>query len=136
MALDKMLEDLLTTVERTKDRWTKKVVIMFDESHNLLRTEFGYEAFLFRCVRVWLREMGRKQYIVAVFTGTTSRFDDYVLESDEKLKLPWSVSSRNFDYIGLTRGYFGAGYRNYPPFFRKMTIGSYVGTTKPPPEAD
>jgi len=51
----------------------KKIVLLFDECHRLLQEHFGLEAFLFRCIRVWLREERHDgQRVVAVFAGATS----------------------------------------------------------------
>ena len=51
------------------DPTIKKVIFLFDEAHILLEDS----ALLFRYIRWWLREKGRQQQVVAVFTGTTSK---------------------------------------------------------------
>ena len=54
----------------------QKVALLFDESHSLLREEFGLKAFRSRCMRQWVREQRiiRIIHVVAVFAGTNSRF--------------------------------------------------------------
>jgi hypothetical protein len=81
--LDSMLGHLLNGTANTKG---DKIALLFDESHKLLETEFGYEAFRFRCVRIWLREIRQHQSLVAVFTGTDSKLTQYLLESDKALQ--------------------------------------------------
>lgn len=130
--LDKMLAKLLTldnSSEQKKER--EKVVIMFDESHDLLKTEFDHTAFLFRCVRLWLREIRRNQQIVAVFAGTSSKFTtDYTFETEANLKSR-EASSRHWRRV---REYHKDGHMVYAPLFRTTTIGSYAVTEIQPPD--
>ena len=50
-----------------------EIVLMFDESQLLLEEQFKFDAFLFRCVRVWLREKRRYKKVVAVFQEPTRK---------------------------------------------------------------
>jgi hypothetical protein len=104
----------------------KKVALLFDESQKLLKEELGYKAFLFRCVRTWLREKRSPLTIVAVFTGTNSKLTNFLFETDEELNLPSErASSRDFQLpVNETIEYYQNGAILYPPFYQTTTLGS------------
>ena len=93
---------------------------MFDESQHLLDEEFGYEAFRFRCVRLWLREIPkgyRENYVIAaVFTGTNSKSSNFHFESDEDLKRS-SVADTSREWFDATN-YHTTGGLVFAPFFQ------------------
>jgi hypothetical protein len=99
-----------------------RVVLMFDESQSLLRRDFGYDAFLFRCVRVWLREK-RDEKVIAVFAGTTSKITNFLIESDKELE-PGLVSSRAIQKGEEMRYHEKGSNQIYPPFYHTATMGS------------
>jgi hypothetical protein len=99
-----------------------KIVLMFDESQTLLKRDLEYDAFLFRCVRVWLREQRGSQKVVAVFAGTNSKITNFLLESDIQFE-PGAEASRGLH--GKEKNYFKKGSSQlYPPFYHTATMGS------------
>ena len=108
------------TLETMQNR--DKIVLMFDESQTLLKHDHEYDAFLFRCVRVWLREKRGNQKVVAVFAGTNSKITNFLLESDIRFE-PGAEASRGMQ--GKAKFYFNKGSsRLYPPFYHTATMGS------------
>ena len=100
----------------------KKIVLLFDECHRLLKKEFKCEAFLFRCIRVWLREERLNgPRVVAVFAGTNSRLNNFFVQSDGQLKRKAAPSREHERDVG---NYDPKGSRPNPPFFQMTTIGS------------
>ena len=90
----------------------KKVVLLFDESQNLLQDD----GFACRVIRWWLKEIdGKDRYVVAVFAGTTSRLTNFYREMES------SYSSRNFSQSSSYRG----GPKLYDPFYDLCTIGIF-----------
>jgi hypothetical protein len=132
--LDGILKDTLKKnreireSNREKKRVNKKVavedcnmiVLMFDESQLLVDDRFTYDAFLFRCVRVWLRKIRGQQKVVAVFAGTNSKITNFLVKSDQEL-LPGKTYSRQWQQ----GNYHEKGSSQlYPPFYHTATIGS------------
>ena len=135
--LDKVLNDTLETNLETrrsnqrKNRVSKnvpiqecsKVVLMFDESQLLVNNKFEnfeFDAFLFRCVRVWLREKRGGRKVVAIFAGTNWKITNFFVRADDEL-LPGEKSSRDVEN-GV---YYEKGSNQlYPPFHHTATIGS------------
>ena len=118
--LDLLLESLVPSEKSSKGK-VQKVALFFDESHPLLRKEYGLEAFRFRCVRLWLQEKRPNHHVVAVFAGTNSRFVNFLFETEEQLK--------NFVYASRggpmkDRSYHVKGEKLYPPYFRTTTMAS------------
>jgi hypothetical protein len=99
-----------------------KIVLMFDESQTLLMHDLEYDAFLFRCVRVWLREKRGNQKIVAVFAGTNSKITNFLLESDIQFE-PDAEASRHLQKKLKTYHAKGSS-QLYPPFYHTATMGS------------
>ena len=98
-----------------------KVTLMFDESQYLLHQHLGYNAFLFRCVRIWLREE-RPENVIAVFAGTTSKITKFLVEDDNELK-PRDASSRGIQKRKVK--YYDKGSNElYPLFYHTATLGS------------
>ena len=128
MALDKMLRSLkkVCGIEKEKQGTNKRIALLFDESQTLLKEEFGYKAFRFRCLRIWLREKRPGYTVVAVFTGTNSRLTSFLFESDTELTLPGEAdTSRDWQLpTGSKVKYYTKGFLLYPPFYRTTTIGS------------
>ena len=125
LELDDILNGLLRGKENNdasvSEKEVPKIALLFDESQGLLKNEFGLEAFRFRCVRLWLREIRNNCHVVAVFAGTSSRFSNFLFETDEQLK--------NFVYPSRVspekeRNYHEKGRRLYLPYFRTTTIGA------------
>jgi hypothetical protein len=100
----------------------KKIVLLFDECHRLLKKQFKCEAFLFRCIRVWLREERLNgPRVVAVFAGTNSRLNNFFVQSDSQLKRKAAPSRKHERDVG---NYDPKGSRPNPPFFQTTTVGS------------
>jgi uncharacterized protein YukE len=81
------LEDELVTKRSTVREMKKTHVFLFDEAQELLETHYGFQAFLFRCIRTWLRKKrGRKKQgrttVIAVFSGTSSAILSYTVKTD------------------------------------------------------
>ena len=108
------------TLETMQNR--DKIVLMFDESQTLLKHDHEYDAFLFRCVRVWLREKRGNQKVVAVFAGTNSKITNFLLESDIQFE-PDAVASRHLQKKLKTYHAKGSSHL-YPPFYHTATMGS------------
>ena len=125
--LDKKLQKIAPTEKLSVEGKVQKVALLFDESHPLLKKEYGLEAFRFRCFRLWLREKRPNHQVVAVFAGTNSRFSNFLFETEEQLK--------NFVYpsrVGsmITRLYHPKAAKLYPPYFRTTTMGSCLPLLK------
>ena len=135
--LDKMLEELVTKAKKKKDpmKDVRKIALLFDESEGLLEREFGYDAFRFRCVRLWLREEpsignfrgDEKLTVVAVFTGTSSRLTNFLVESDDELATFFQPSREFRDDIRI---YNPQGNKLYDPFCQTTTMGSCLHLLK------
>jgi hypothetical protein len=105
-------DDIIEPSQRELER-ELKYIIFFDEAQFLLMDN---DAFLFRCVRWWLRmERGDKK-VVAVFTGTTSGLGNYY--KDRPLH---SGSSRN-----PNSSYVDSGTELYEPFLDLCTTGIFA----------
>ena len=120
----RQLDAMLLKLKEQRGKATyEKIVLIFDESQRLLDDEFGMEAFRFRCVLIWLREVRRSCTVVAVFTGTNSKLTNFLFETDMELKRSnTQESSREMKNADVA--YFEKGSELYPPFFRTMTMGS------------
>ena len=88
---------------------TKKVVLLFDESQNLINNGDGFH---FRSVRWWLRKERTEHNIVGVFAGTTMSLANYYPEPPQE-----SNNSRE------ARSTYNSGKRLYAPFFEITTTG-------------
>ena len=112
----------------------ERILLMFDESQKLLGEKFGYKAFHFRCIRLWLREIPvgyRKDFaIVAVFTGTNSKLTNFHIESDEDLKKPSAPDSSR--HWADRANYYPTGSHVYAPFFQTTTMGSCLSLMETP----
>lgn len=93
---------------------SQKTILLFDEAQHLLN-ETENTGFLFRCVRWWLRKLGREQQVVAIFAGTTSQLTNFYEEPAER-----STASRD---VGQDHLYATQGKDLYPPFHFLDTIG-------------
>eukprot|EP00980_Cylindrotheca_fusiformis_P011622 scaffold2747_cov104-Cylindrotheca_fusiformis.AAC.12 len=98
------------------------LVLLFDESHNLLKTsrlegDVEYPGLLFRLVRLSLVRRRRKQRVVAVFTGTSGghRELDRLAESPDT----FSREVQNKDQ----GKYYRRGSKMFKEFFSMTTIG-------------
>ena len=94
-------------------------VLMFDEAHLLLEKEYEMEAFKFRCIRLWLRQIRTDIRYVAVFTGTSPALENYKIHSDTSIT-PVSDSRR---MQSLPRKFYKKGSRTFSPFTTFTTIG-------------
>ena len=131
--LDSKLKEL---VGNSPCKDIQDVALLFDEAQYLLKEEFGYDAFRFRCVRLWLMEIPRKKtfrhdknlFVAAVFTGTSSKLTSFLFENDDDLKEKYPPPSRNF--VPPPRKYFEKGYKLHSPFCQTTTMGSCLTLLK------
>jgi len=111
------------------------VVLMFDEAQYLLGkgsysnglgtdkdeekmgTNKVEDAFLFRLVRLWLC-WKRVHKIVAVFSGTTAKLKNFIIEDDLEREL--QTDSRE---ASTNEQYYSRGKNMFMPFFTTTTIG-------------
>ena len=132
--LDQMVEKLMKKRGKRGDENndSKRMLLMFDESQKLLKEEFGYKAFRFRCIRIWLREIPpdyREKYVIAaVFTGTNSELTNFEFETDDELKKP-SGPDASREWVDQAN-YYPRGRFLFPPFFQTTTIGSCLSLLK------
>ena len=105
----------------------QKVALLFDESQYLFQEEFGYDAYLFRCVRFWLGEIPERGSdrdgltVAAVFAGTNSEATDRFPESDSELT---NLLQPAREFQLRKREYFYRGNRLHSPFSQTTTMGS------------
>ena len=92
-----------------KKATTKKVVLLFDESQNLINNGDG---FYFRSIRWWLRKERNEHNIVGVFAGTSMSLANYFTEPPQ-----------NSYYSRDARATYNLGNRLYAPFFEITTNG-------------
>jgi hypothetical protein len=116
------LEKVLVTDRRTYNFVPMKNthVFLFDEAQVLLKTHYGFEAFLFRCIRVWLRKK-RNVNVVAVFSGKSSAILNYAIQTDllkdgELLEVPPSRGLKDED------NFYSRGMKTFKPFFTLTTM--------------
>ena len=127
-ALDTMLERLFQGSKNPTD--IRKVALLFDDSQYLLKEEFGYDAFRFRCIRLWLTQIPRagtvrfNRTVVAVFSGTSLKVTNLHVENDDELVYRFQ-SSR--DVFKVTDKYYDMGFKFHDPFSQTLTIGACLG---------
>jgi hypothetical protein len=99
----------------------KRLVLLFDEAQVLLTENFSIKAFLFQCIRLWLRvtQESRKFQCVAVFAGTTSNLANFF--PDESLVT--ILSSRDVKEKSTVRTFLPSGERLPLPFYHTTTTG-------------
>lgn len=73
-----------------------RFVILFDEAQVLLREQFELDAFLFQCVRLWLRQAREGCQYIAVFSGTASTLSNFYPDSSLVRLFTSRGSNRNF----------------------------------------
>ena len=113
----------------------QKSAILFDSSQDLPAIEFGYDAFRFRCVRLWLREEpskgtfrgDEKLSVVAVFTGNSLKLTKFLVEGDNELAHFFQSST---EYHMRVRSYYLMGNKLYDPFCLTTTLGSWLPLLK------
>jgi hypothetical protein len=103
----------------------------------LLETHYQFEAFLFRCIRAWLRKKRNGTSVIGVFsttssailnnTLTTGLWKEYELDQEE------TPSSRD---LGERIEYYIRGSRTFDPFFTLTTMGVLQPTREIPNQSD
>ena len=119
----KYLEDVLVTNRSkfTSAKMKKTHVFLFDEAQKLLETHHGFQAFLFRCIRTWLRKKRSKTTVIAVFSGTTSAILNYTIPTD-------LLKDEDLEVESPSRGlkdekeYYSRGMKSFNPFFTLTTV--------------
>jgi hypothetical protein len=99
----------------------KKIyVFLFDEAQKLLETHYDIEAFLFRCIRTWLRMRREETTVIAVFSGTSSAILYYTIPTDLEVddRLVPVPSSRDVPAYE----YYTRGTKIFEPFFALTTM--------------
>jgi Uncharacterized conserved protein (DUF2075) len=113
-----------STLRKKQDK-KRTHVILFDEAQLLLEGQFNEQAFLFRCVRVWLRSKDLKSTVVAVFAGTTSALSNYNVKDDKHLEKKTTSREHGND----PDSYYEKGSLTFKPFVCTTTIGVLNGDT-------
>jgi len=91
-----------------------RLVILFDEAQILFKKYFGFDAFLFQCIRLWLRQVRKGFQFIAVFSGTASTLSNFFPDSSFVAQF----TSRDSKRI------FVKGGKLLPlPFYQTTTIG-------------
>lgn len=106
----------------------KQIVLFFDEAHYLLgkgyyqqgEKSMSMEAMIFRIVRLWICKKTTEHRIVAVFTGTTAKLTNFIIDGDQDLAL--QTDTRNARKK-IDSFYELKGGKTYTPFFTTTTIG-------------
>ena len=109
----KARDDLIKRLEEIVKKSSKtSVVLLVDEAQHLVKGD----GFLFRCFRQWLRKNrgDKKEEVVAVFAGTTSKLTNFIVER------PSTTFSRDVQ----SKYYKEEGRKLYRPFFHLSTCGA------------
>jgi hypothetical protein len=107
---------------RSTTRPMKQIhVFLFDEAQVLLEKHYGFEAFLFRCIRTWLRTKRDGITTIGVFSGTSSAILNYSIETDllKDNELQKVAPSRD---LKDKTDFYSRGLRTFEPFFTLTTI--------------
>ena len=111
------LDSVFDKIRQKNGYRDNRIALLFCESPILLERHFGCDAYVFRCVRRWLREPRGKTFVVAVFEGTKiADFDD---PSDA---LPWPPFRTDRQMPVTNRKYIPYGSKFYPPFHPVTTM--------------
>jgi hypothetical protein len=107
------LDTLLAKIRKCYNAQSHNIVLFFDESHSyiLLDRQFGLEAFVFRCVRKWLRQVRDELAVVAVFAARDMALTRCYLQDDE---IPALSAVPAYRPQPPKRRYFGEGRQFYP----------------------
>jgi len=104
----------------------KPVFLCFDEAQVYLKSQSfegaEHSAFLFRCIRLWLRKKGRQHKVIGCFSGTIATLASFRLEADPELP---DLSSREF--TPKRYSFYRKGRHVFPVFLQTTTIGCLVG---------
>jgi hypothetical protein len=98
---------------------TKRIVLLFDEAHNLLEYKDGYA---FRRIRWYLRQENWRDKIVAVFAGTTLNLTNRFVNDCPPGSFAREPEEHYWNYH--EKGYYSPK-KVYPPFFYSTTIGCF-----------
>jgi hypothetical protein len=137
--LDEALEELVNQhLQKHPGTTIRRVALLFDESQQLLKEEYGFKAFRFRCIRRWLMEKPtnntfraeKNLIVVAVFSGTSLKLTNFLLEKDRILSKPTGGPSRN--QLQHPTRYYDKGTMLHSPFWQTTTTGSCVYLLKEP----
>ena len=92
---------------------------IFDWTFSVSLSAIQIEAFKFRCIRLWLRQIRTDIRFVAVFTGTSPALENYKIHSDTSIT---PVSDSRW-MQSLPRKFYKKGSRTFSPFTTFTTIG-------------
>jgi hypothetical protein len=129
------LEAVLVNNRSTSRRMKKTHVFLFDEAQVLLRTHYEFEAFLFRCIRTWLRKKRNDTTVIAVFSGTSSAILNYSIKTD-------LLKDSELEKISPSRGledeqfFYSRGSRTFEPFFTLTTMAVLKPKEEIPNQSD
>jgi hypothetical protein len=95
-------------------------VFPLDEAQKLFETHYDIQAFLFRCIRTWLRWNRSKTTAVAVFSGTSSTIMNSAILTDLLIDddLVEDSPSRN----APKDDFYSRGTKTFEPFFSLTTM--------------
>ncbi|CAJ1965121.1 unnamed protein product [Cylindrotheca closterium] len=110
------------------------IFLCFDEAQVYLESQrfqndkgaenVKHPAFLFRCIRLWLRQKKRHQEVIGCFSGTLATLASFRLEADPQLSVP---SSRDFTPSGKQYNFYDKGAKMFPIFLQTTTMGCLAG---------
>jgi len=106
---------------------TKRLVLLFDEAQVLLTKQYNVHAFVFQCIRLWLRQESRPFESVALFSGTTASLANFF--PDESIVSIISSRMGIKDKVDI-RKFLPSGRELPPPFFQTTTIGCLTYKSK------
>jgi hypothetical protein len=111
------LDSLFAKIEQKNGYRDNRIALLFYESPILLERNFGCDAYVFRCVRRWLREPRGNTFVVAVFEGT--KIADFYDPSDS---VPWPPGRDDRQMPVMDRQYTPNGSKFYPAFHPVTTM--------------
>jgi hypothetical protein len=115
------LEEELVTKRSTCRPMKKTHVFLFVDAQVFLDAHYGFEAFVFRCIRTWLRTKRDGTTTIAVFSGTSSSILNYSVLTDLLEDNMLEKVSPSRDPYNDER-FYPRGFKTFEPFFTLTTI--------------
>ncbi|CAJ1951958.1 unnamed protein product [Cylindrotheca closterium] len=126
--------DKLVAEASNQDDDENTIFLCFDEAHVYLECQrftddkgaenVKHAAFLFRCIRLWLRQKKRQHKVIGCFFGTLATLASFRLEPEPQLSVP---SSRDFTLSGAQYNFYDKGAKMFPIFLQTTTMGCLAG---------
>ncbi|CAJ1928170.1 unnamed protein product [Cylindrotheca closterium] len=132
--LNTFCDKLIAEEASDHDGNQRTIFLCFDEAHVYLESHkfqddegaenVKHPAFLFRCIRLWLRQKKGRHKVIGCFSGTLATLASFRLEADPQLSVP---SSRDFTSIGERYNFYEKGAKVFPIFVQTTTMGCLGG---------